>query len=211
MLLLVGLSFAGILAYRRRRDPSFGLIAALGVIGLVVGFSVHVASRQSAVLIDLALAVVVAVVAAEAIGLPEPVAKRLGVGLRSREWEYDRALARLLRPLNEVLAQAPADTRDPEFEGWRERFLRNGRERLDQLRRHHAPDPEWAALARSYADIYGEIVERISRDPSPVWPARLTAAVDAADEERRRLRAKYRDEAAAVLAESRAARLLRRR
>jgi hypothetical protein len=42
--------------------------------------------------LDVILVIVAAVIAVDLVGLPLPIARRLHLGLRSREWEFHRRL-----------------------------------------------------------------------------------------------------------------------
>lgn len=209
--LLVALAILGVLASTRRGDRYYLVLAALGAVGAAITV---VRSMEGGVafigLFDLPAALVVFVVAAEALGLPAPVAKRLGVGFRSRAWEYDRALARVVSPLYEPLfGESPPDPGRDAAAPVRERRVRDGRRQVARLRALRAPDEDWRSLTNRYADAYEAVLEAVASASASSDRAELERRILLLHRERDRLRAKYRAEAAQLLAGSRAARLLR--
>jgi hypothetical protein len=207
--LLGTLAVFGAVAYRRRDDKQYLIVCGVGVIGFVIGALAWFGGRAKTVgPFDLVLAACLFVVVAEAVGLPAPLAKRLGVGFRSREWEYDRALARVIARIQE-LSRLPAQGGCP---GPRSepRTHDDQRRLIARLRALRAPDERWRQLTDAYADAYEawfEIVEASAFDRL----GDLEATIRALHAERERLRAEGRARAAAILAESRAARLFRRK
>jgi hypothetical protein len=159
---------------------------------------------------DVGLALLAVVVAAEAFGLPSPIARRIGIGLRSREFEYDRTLSDLLLPLNELIEHEPPRDRAEARSAWQAQLVRDGGRRLLRLERLRAPDDEWAALTASYALIYATLLRLHAGQSRPAERNDVAEMVRATTSERERLRAKYRSEAAA-LGSGRVARFIRGR
>lgn len=199
-------------AYRRRGDRywlALGALAGGGFAlsvwryGIEMGFPVTI--------VDVLIGLVVAFATVEVVGLPTRIAVQLGVGLRSRHWEYDRSLTALLHPLNVKLAERPDGESPVEEMRWRADVLRDGRARLLRLGRLQPPDDEWRAMTKTYADIYRIHLDAIANYDSDVDPRWANAMTETADQERERLREQYRLEAGSILAASRLARFLRRR
>ena len=209
VLLLALLTVAAGLAYQRRRDRFYFALAMVGAFAIIVGL---VSGVEFSVRVDplvIGLVAVVTVVAAEAFGLPEPLAVRLGFGVRSREWEYDRELTSLLHPLNQMIATQPDPSREADYLRWRELFLSEGERRLTTLRDRRAPTADWARLTASYQEIYARILELYRIGESPPLVEEINAMSRAADREREALRRSYRTAARELLRRSPTRRMLR--
>ncbi len=142
------IALLSLLAYGRRRDRFWVLLASLGVGGLaLLLFAGRLSTRPMFGPFEAVGLLLAAVIAAEAFGLPIPIARRVGLGLRSKAWEYDRKLADLLRQLNDELERAQAASQTEAGMAWRERLRREGHRRLVRLRQVRAPDENWAELA----------------------------------------------------------------
>ena len=57
-------------------------------------------------MLDIPLALAAFVLAAEAIGLPQPIGRVLGFGLHSPEWEFDRRLFAAIGRFNRYLRKS---------------------------------------------------------------------------------------------------------
>lgn len=158
---------------------------------------------------DVPIALLAAVAGAEFFGLPRPLAVRLGIGFRSRQWEYDRKLTALLGPLNLRLGLRPGSEPSGDMTAWRTAVMKDGRARLQRLKRLQPPDDPWRALTTSYASIYTAILDLIDEGDTVTDPQTVASMTGAANQERERLRASYRSEAASLLQGSRLARILR--
>lgn len=212
-LLLAALTLTAGVAYRRRGDRWYAGLAMVAGLGLLI-FTARarvtgIHPTVSVGLLDIAALVVLVVVAAEAFGLPMVLAKRLGFGLRSRDWEFDRQLRSLLRPLNEVLQSHPSPENRVAYDTWRRDFIRQARRRTARLRRLHPPSEQWASVAAAYADIYDAIADLYRTGDSPEKRAIIKTRTTAVDRERELLRTAYRAKAATILGQSSMARLLR--
>lgn len=206
--LLVAMAILGVLANRRRGDRYYLVLAALGAVGAVIAVVRSLGGGVALIgLLDLPVALVVFVMAAEAIGLPAPVATRLGVGFRSRAWEYDRALYRAIADIERSLSGQPGRG-GPAHRLVRARPPHDGRRLMARLRALRAPGEDWGRLTDQYSDAYQAWFDAIDK-PSTDRFAELEQRLSALHREREQLRAKYRAEASQLHAGSRAARLLR--
>lgn len=210
-ILLGCLAFASAVIFRTRGDRYWAAIGAISVAsgallwirnGLYVSAAVDVG--------DLLLLVIGLIAAAEAFGLPRSLAARLGIGLRSRDWEFDRKLSDLLRPLEPVLDGREPETRDEAFGNRRSAVVDDGRARLTALARLKPPDDRWRALTSTYATILRARLDAIQGDPPGAAPPSIVQMTKAAEIERERLRASYRAEADRLIRSSLVGRLLRR-
>jgi hypothetical protein len=208
--LLAIMVFMAALAFKRRGDRSYAILALLGsaalLIALLVGAFVDAPLLAP---IDLLISLVTGAVAAEALGLPSAIAMKLGVGFRSPEWEFDRTLTRLLGPLNAALVSRPPGSGEALHTEWADRLMRDGNRRIERLRQLRAPNADWRRLANAYADIYDTLLASIQSD-APAIDEATAAAIKGVDLKREQLRSVYRSEATRLLGESRAARRMRR-
>ena len=186
-------------AIRARQRPWAIVICIAASLGLVA----ELALRGSALwdwrvgILDAVLVVVIALIVVDLVGLPDAIARRTGLGLRSRAWEYDKALYRHLAPLSDQLNSAPIPG-TPDYGRWRAEMLRVGRDRIEQVKHLRPPDDDWAGLTRRYIDIYETLIAALeSGDVS------ATADVETRNREvtrdRAAMREKYRAEAADAL------------
>jgi hypothetical protein len=141
---------------------------------------------------------------------PDPVARRIGIGLRSRQWEYDRALRELLQPLNELMRHDRQNRAAEAKAAWLNALARDGGRRLERLRHLKPPDDEWAALPATYGESYATVMRLYRDGGSPDEWAAIEQQNREVTAERERLRAKYRS-AAAELSSGRIARFIRGR
>jgi hypothetical protein len=214
MVISVELSLVALLslvAYRRRRDRFWALLVMLCVGGLILLLLTgRLATRPTFGLAEAAGVLLTAVIAAEAFGLPTPIARRVGVGLRSKEWEFDRTLAHLLRQLNGEIERAQAASQVEPGLAWRERLRHAGQRELARLRRLRAPDDNWADLAKLYARIYEDLIDIYGGERGDTMEAEIAERSSLAAAERARLRAQYKAEIERLGA-GRVARLVRGR
>jgi hypothetical protein len=209
---LVGAAVLSFAAYRNRRERFWIVLGAIFAIGLVLSLIRNGLTTSIQVDIGDAMVFVVGVVAAaEAFGLPRRLAAPLGLGLRSRQWEFDRKLADLARPLGPLLEGLSLDAGEGGLSGWDSAAVEDGRARLAAIARLKPPDERWRALTTSYLKIYGAYLDSIeSSSPGHVSPS-VEAMTKAADEELQQLRASYRADADRLAKASIAARLLGKR
>lgn len=210
-ILLGLLTLVSYVAFSRRRDRFYLLLGGISAAILVVAASfARIEFQPRAPDIGAAvLLVVLGVVTAEAFGLPLAIAKRVGFGLRSREWEYDRQLTRLLAPLNDLISGQPSSQVSPEYESWRAQFVSEADRRLSKLHRMRAPDVAWRDLTSAYIEIYKSIVALYDDGASPGLRERVEELSRGADVRRAELRTAYRSHASETLRASRLARAFR--
>lgn len=79
---------------------------------------------------------------------------------------------------------------------------------LKRMRGLHAPDDDWAGIRDDYIDLYRSIFALIANDDPPDDAYTLRRGTEIKEREDR-LRTSYRLEAASLLQQSRAARILR--
>lgn len=197
-ILLLGIAILGIA--RARHRPAALITTKVAVVGLIaiVLYRGPRIWEWPATIFDALLAVVIGVLILDGIGLPTGLARRTGVGLRSKAWEYDVALTNRLSPLNDRLESAPSHLDINAYERWAAETADFGRQTLGRVRRMRAPDRAWEDLTRRYVSIYeryisaleGRMASNATFDPND------HVAVTRIREE---LRKKYRAEAAAIL------------
>lgn len=209
--LLAALALLSAMAYRRRRErfwAALALISGGGVSLLLIRSGVS--GTTTTTIEDVLLLAVNVIVAAEVIGLPAGLAARTGIGLRSREWEFDQTLTKLLKPLDRNLNERPAGGAPAILIEWRARVLRDGRMRMRRLSQLRPPNQQWSKLTGTYANIYSAHLDAIERDYQSDVSASVAQMTQWANAEQARLRAAYRAESERVIQRSLAARLLRR-
>lgn len=196
MLTIVGLALIAVfswIAFTRRRDRYWALLSLLSVGGLVLIFGTGRAqARVTLGPWEVAGLVLAAVAAAEALGLPDPIAQRLGIGLRSREWEFDRSISEALQALNDLIGREPLRANRAAWAAWGHQLRRIGERRLSRLVRMHAPDDRWAMLARDYSQIYRELIELRVGEADHEAADRVAVRITRATAQRGQLRAAYR-------------------
>jgi hypothetical protein len=151
-MMFVGLAIAAAVAYTRRDDRQYLIVAAIAIVGIAISLVSLVSGDAVAITVfDLPLAVVLFVVAAEAVGLPPSASKTLGVGFRSRE-EYDRRLAKVIAGIEASLSlrrTAISRTTIP-----RRPANGPGSQQDCRLRALRAPSVDWQRLTDGYAEAY---------------------------------------------------------
>ena len=113
----------------------------------------------------LALAAVALVIYVQ--GLPPRIAQHVGIGRRSREWEFDRRLHLYRERLDASLRHYPSSRDWPSYRRWRAQVLRDGHVLVARMKGMHAPDDGWAGVRDDYVDLYSEILARIALDDEP--------------------------------------------
>lgn len=214
MLTIVGLALIAVfswIAFTRRRDRYWALLALLSVAGLALIFGTGRAqARVTLGPFEVAGLVLAAVAAAEALGLPDPIAQRLGIGLRSREWEFDRSISDVLQSLNDLIDREPPHEDLGARAAWVRQLRRVGERRLSRLARLHPPDDRWAMLAGDYSQIYRKLIELHSGEEDHEAADGVAVRIGRATAQRDQLRAAYRADIE-KRGSGRMARLLRRR
>ena len=139
--------------------------------------------------IDLVVVLAAMVIAVDLVGLPTPVARRLGLGLHSREWEFDRRLSALNNDARRAVQDTASDTRRPERE------LPPIIARIATL---HAPDDDWAAVRDGWATAWQRYLGLLGQPPGAAWEEAL-ALQDHLIERTELLRVRYRSDASRIL------------
>jgi hypothetical protein len=140
----------GLAAAWRRANWRYGLASLAAVAGLAANvLGGKFPSSSGPALLDIPLILAAFVLAAEAIGLPDPVGRRLGFGLHSPEWEFDRRLVAAIGRFNQDLerAQRSADGSN------RRQATSQASLSIKRIRELRAPDEDWQSLAELYAQI----------------------------------------------------------
>jgi len=140
----------GLAAAWRRADWRYGLASLAAVVGLAANaLAGKFPSSSGPALLDIPLVLAAFVLAAEAIGLPQPVGRVLGFGLHSPEWEFDRRLFAAIGRFNRYLRKSQLAAASSS----RSKALRQASDSIESIRRLRAPDPDWHSLADLYAQI----------------------------------------------------------
>ncbi len=182
-----------------RRHRAAAVPASVALVGLAIGLLVPRSGLFEArfTLFDALLVLAGIGLAAEVIGLPWPIARRIGIGLRSRAWEFDGALYRALAPLNERLNSAPDPSDVVAYGQWKVDTIRFGREIVRRVGRMRAPDSDWSDLRDRYSEVYGMLLDALERGDTS-GKAEIRRLTEVVDLQRAALRRKYRAEAAAL-------------
>jgi len=193
---LVGASiWCGYLAFRRTGEWLHPL-----TILLAEGFLLGTARREGfspslvpVLPLDAGLAVIAGLLGAQAVGLPLPLARRLGFGLRSREWEYDRSLFDILDGFNRLLEAYPGKENAQANQRWGRTVLDRGPALVVRLRRMRAPNPAWDELTQAYADLYELILMNLREGEDPERRAMIDRQGWVLKDRREALRRAYRE------------------
>ncbi len=114
---------------------------------------------------DVVVAACVIVVVADFVGLPLPIARRLGIGLHSREWEFDSRLYTLLQEANQAVEEVNT--------GRVEAIQRLPRI-VARVRSLRAPDEDWAAVRDGFALVFEQYAELLARNSeASAWEGTL--------------------------------------
>lgn len=191
-LAVAGLAFA---EGRSRGEPRWRNLAVLVLVGLAAQLILERGVNTQTLLngprvFDLPLAVTALLMVVDLVGLPQPVARRVHLGLHSRHWEFDRRLYALTQ-------EARGATRDPAPGNGRP-----GRElpaiiaRISALR---APDEDWAGVRDGWAAAWQRYLDLLSKPPdAAAWEEALALQHDLI-ERTRLLRVHYRSDASRIL------------
>lgn len=145
------------------------LLALAALASLLLAFDVlrYPQTTLQVGLFDVVLLFVVIAMIAHVQGLPISIARRLRIGLRSREWEFDRRLHIYREQLDTELSSYPSSRDWSEYGRWKRRTLSRGGKLLSGMRSLGPPDESWAHLRDGYVDLYDEILGRINVDDPP--------------------------------------------
>lgn len=195
-LLLLIIAVVGLWGARVRRRRRHAYVAVAAALVLLAGVLVPQLSlfRLEVRTLDAVLAVAAGVFLVDIVGLPRPLARRLGLGLYSREWRYDGDLVRLFAPLNDRLEMEPPMTEGELHDSWRLATLQEGGATLRRASRLRAPDGDWAALTDRYMETYASILDIVAHGDPGGRRAAVAAANEQLNDTRERLRSRYRTE-----------------
>ncbi len=164
---LLSIAASSIVASRRRVDRFYLVFGVIGGSALVFGIALLGISGNVAYLTDVGPFLLALVVAQWAFGLPRPIARRLGWGLRNREWEFDRRLYATVGEFDRLLRSRPAQA-DPEgLSRWRAQVRSRGPRLATRIRALRAPDRAWQELASDYAALCALVIEHIDDADEP--------------------------------------------
>lgn len=175
-----------VIAWRRSRDWFFllvGTLAALAAAGVFASAGPSIDDLPR----DLVAAVLLCVFTVWAFGLPAPLARRIGWGLRDPEREFDTRLTRELRALNQLFDEEPTPE-SGRHARWTPHARSRGAKIVRRMGRLRAPDERWDELVRGYVDAYSAILADIGRSTSAEETSRVRARFDAVCERHAALR-----------------------
>lgn len=188
-------------AARRRRQPWYAMLAGLTTLGIV--FAVLTGrlalGRWTPDPLDLAVVLGGLFFAAEFFGLPTPVARRLGIGLRSRQWEFDVAMYDIVKGFADLLSAYPGPELVADDQAWRRRALCEGHRLVARLNRLHPPDEGWAQLRDGYRVLYQAILADLASADHARRSEEFGIRAKEIEKRHAELRQRYRAEAAAIL------------
>jgi hypothetical protein len=190
-LITIALAIAAFSEGRLRADRSWivigvGLAAPVVFVAVVSGIDTTLLFGDPPVL-DVVAGALTLLLAADSVGLPFPIARRLRIGLRSAGWQFDRRLYALIEAARHAIEE-PASRRD---RGQRE--LPAIARRIRALR---APDREWETVRDGWAQAWERYAERLA-EPQVLGAAWDEVLVQQRElvERTEALRARYRAEA----------------
>ena len=192
LLALAGLAFA---ESRSHADREWRWLAVVALVYLAVtvvfrGGVVTEPLFGQGVVFDLAAASWAVLMAVDLIGLPLHLARRLHLGLRSREWEFHRRLFALTEKARRVVESPSAN-------------VDNGKRELleiaARMRALKAPNEDWADLRDHWASMWEWYVADRDEDVEPRTREEYLASNAALIERTTVLSARYRADAARIL------------
>jgi hypothetical protein len=194
-LITIALAIAAFAEGRSRADRSWMVIGLVLVVPVV--YSVVVSGIDTTVLFgdppvfDVVAGAMTLLLAADTVGLPFPIARRLRIGLHSAGWQFDRRLYALTEAARHAI-EDPATRRD---RGQRE--LPTIAKRIRALR---APDREWETVRDGWAQAWKRYAELLAAPQvsGASWEEALALQSELV-ERTEALRARYRAEAQAIL------------
>lgn len=166
-ILYVVLVLAGVAGFRRRGEPAMVFAAVVGAGALALDVAKLPSVGVQLGVLEMALAVVAVTIVIYVQGLPPRIARHVGIGRRSREWEFDRRLHTYQDKLDTALLGYPS-TRDwPHYRRWQANVLRDGRMLMGKMKGLTAPNDAWAGVRDDYIDLYSGILALIAHDELP--------------------------------------------
>lgn len=198
-LLLLTMVLVSVWGTRVRRRPWYAVVGVLATVVLTGGLLVPSLSLYAVEIrpFDLAVALAAIVLIIDVVGLPRPIAARIGLGLHSREWAFDGSLVRCFGPLNHQLSLEPPLESEPAHSAWRRETLRVGEHVLNDASRLRPPEEAWADLTRRYVQVYHLILDAVRSGDDGSIALTVSRMNEAVDKEREALRSRYRSDAAA--------------
>jgi hypothetical protein len=139
---------------------------------------------------DLLTVIAAMAISADLIGLPLPLARRLRLGLRSRQWEFDRRLFALTNEARRAI-QDPAS--EP---GRAQRELPDIIARIAAL---PAPDEDWAAVRDGWASAWQQYLDLLGGPADTAASEEVLALQSQLIERTGLLRVRYRSDASRIL------------
>ena len=169
LLALMALALSAALAARRERAfLAASIVALLAAIDLLARGADGFGFGRLALLLIVTAA---GVSAAEAFGLPGPLARRTRLGIHDREREFDRRLST-------AVGSFGASLYDPhlgEPGRRRDRALRAAQRLVEQLQAADPPSPEWARVRDGFVGAVSAVAAMLSRQdrvsPLATWQA----------------------------------------
>jgi len=198
-LLYLSLLIVGIVGFRRRRGWPFAVAAIVAGVALLRDLVQLPEVSWRIGILDIVLAGLVAVLVADVKGLPLSIARRVGLGFRSREWEFDDQLHRYKEALDRILMSYPHSAAWPEYVSWKLDALRRVSPTLRRMTAMRAPDVEWDRLRDDYVALYEGIFANIAHD-EPADNVHILRVGQEIKERADRLRVEYRASAHALIA-----------
>jgi hypothetical protein len=192
VLVAIGLGF--IAFGRRSQDRFWWLLGALVLIAPTIvvvrdGIDARLVHGPNHALGLAGGAILAVYLIAEGVGLPRSIASRIGLGLSSREWEFDLRLT----DEHSGFSDLAREVLGPQSRADRASFDAKGR--LARMRRLRAPNPDWAALRDELAALDSRSLDLLIQGEEPQEVADLPVAYRPTFERWRALRERYRAEA----------------
>ena len=198
-ILAIAVALGGLVEWRRRDEPRFILVMGFAVIVAIVEIATNPAGLLWTFgLTEGLLFALAAIQTLDLIGLPPSIARRVRIGLRSKEWEFDRQLHQQKKLMDKAIARYPSDATWESYNQWKSGFAAAGDRALRRMRALKPPDAEWGDLRSGYVELYEEILSRVVDDEPPDEAAIITRGAQLRDRGDA-LRARYRAAAQALL------------
>jgi hypothetical protein len=166
-LLVLCLVIVGAVGFRRRRGWPFAVAALIAALLLVKGLVQLPSVSWRLGVLDVALAGLIVLLAADVQGLPPSIAHRVRFGYRSHEWEFDDRLHLHKEALDRILTSYPDGEDWATYTSWKARAIPRGLSTLRRMRAMNAPDANWQSVRDDYVALYEGILAGIAHDQPP--------------------------------------------